>query len=314
MARGRNARSPAEMPRRGWLDILWRTWTGLMEERIGLIAAGVAFYSLLALFPAIAAAVALAGLIVDPAWVVTRFEGLSQVLPAEATEIIIGQAQKVAASEETELGLAALISLAIAFYSATRGASSLIQGLNAANGEIEKRGIVRLFALRILFTLFLIAGVLVAAVLSVAVPALLGYLGFAPSTERLITGISWAVLMVFAMLGLAFIYRYGPSRARARWRWITPGACTAIILWGGGTMAFGYYVSNIARYNETFGTLGGVVVLLMWLWLSAFIVLLGAKLDAEIEAQTRIDSTTGPPRPMGERGAVKADTLGQSWK
>ncbi len=312
MARGRFAEAPHEIPRAGWKDIFLRVKDEIAADHVGLIAAGVAFYALLALFPAIAAAVALTGLFTEPGWLVSQIEGMAALLPQQATEIILTQAKEVAGSEEGGLGLAALVGIGLALYSASKGMASLIEGLNVAYDETEKRGFVMLTLVKLGLTVFLILGLLLAAAVSVAIPVALQFIHLGPATELLIQVVSWIVLLLLATAGLAFIYRKAPSRVDAKWRWVTPGAFVAILLWAAGSLAFGWYVSNFGSYNETFGTLGGAVVLLMWLWLSAFIILLGAELDAEIEAQTRVDTTVGPGMPMGERGAVKADTLGEA--
>ncbi len=312
MSRGRFAQAPHQIPKAGWKDILFRVKDELAEDHVGLIAAGVAFYALLALFPAIAAAVALTGMFTEPGWIVEQIEAMSGLLPQQATEIIIAQATEVAGSEEGGLGLAALIGLGLAIYSASKGMASLIEGLNVAYDETEKRGFIRLTLTKLALTVFLILGVIIAAAVSVAIPVAMQFIGLPESTEILIQAVSWLVLVVLASAGLAVIYRKGPSRDDAKWRWVTPGAFVAILLWGAGSFAFGWYVSNFGSYNETFGTLAGAIVLLMWLWLSAYIILLGAELDSEMEAQTRADTTTGTSMPMGERGAVKADTLGEA--
>lgn len=312
--RGRNAKRPTSIPARGWLDIGFRIKDEVEEDNIGLIAAGVAFYALLALFPAIAAAVAIAGLVTEPEWIVGELETLAGFMPQEAANIIIGQAESVAGSEQGGLGLAAIVGLGLAIYTASRGMASLMIGLNITYDEKEKRGFFRLLFVKLGLTLFLIFGVMFAAILSVGIPTVLYFVGMPDSTATLIRWVSWLVLFVVACMGLAFIYRKAPSRSNARWNWLAPGTILAVFLWVLGSRLFGFYVQNFASYNETFGTLGGAIVLMMWLWLSAYIVLLGAEVNAEIEAQTKVDTTTGPDEPMGERGAVKADTLGKVRK
>lgn len=310
MTRGRDAEAPHHIPVKGWKDILFRVKDEIAEDHLGLIAAGVAFYGLMALFPAIAAGVALTGIFTEPGWIVDQVESMSGLLPQEATQIILDQATAVAGSEEGGLGLAAFFGIAIALYSASKGMASLIEGLNVAYDETEKRGFFRLTITKLALTIFLIFGVIVAASVSVAIPVTLKFVGLGEGTEILIQAFSFIALLFLATAGLAVIYRKGPSRADAKWRWITPGAVVAILLWAAGSFAFGIYVSNFGSYNETFGTLAGAIIMLMWLWLSAYIILLGAELDAEIEAQTKVDTTTGAPQPMGERGASKADNLG----
>lgn len=312
MARGRDADRPSEIPARGWKDILLRVRDEVAQDHIGLIAAGVAFYGLLALFPAITACLAIAGLLTDPAGVVSELGRFAAPLPEEAARIIIDQASAVAGSQDGGLGLAAIAGLLLALWSASRGMASLIEGMNIAYDERDRRGLIKGALLTYGLTVFLMVGFLVGLAVAAVLPALLAALDLGAATELLARLASWAALLLLTMTGLSILYRYGPDRARAKWRWITPGALAATLVWLAGSFLFAFYVSNFASYNETFGTLGGVVVLLMWLWLSAYAILLGAELDSEMEAQTAEDSTTGPEKPMGERGAVKADVLGEA--
>ncbi|MFN4100084.1 MAG: YihY/virulence factor BrkB family protein [Pararhodobacter sp.] len=310
MSHGREATNPTQIPKSGWADIGLRVWHSFNRDRISLMAAGVAFYALLAIFPAIAATIAIAGVFMQPSMLISQLETMREVLPADAADILFNQAVKVAQADSGSLGLAAALSLAIALYSASRGTSSMIQGLNVAYDEEEKRGFVKLFGITLALTLGLIFGGIIAFSLTALIPVALAFLGDDSLAATLVNWIRWPVLALFAILGLGLFYRIGPSRRPASWRWLAPGAVLACVLWIIASLGFSFYVSNFGNYNETFGTLGGVVVLLLWFWISALIVLLGAEVDAEIEAQTRYDTTTGRGRPMGKRGAVKADTLG----
>ena len=312
MARGRHADRPREIPKQGWKDIALRTKDEIVTDHVGLIAAGVAFYGLLALFPAITACMAIAGILIEPQGIVGQLERIGQMMPQQAADIIIGQATSVAGSSEGGLGLAAIFGILLAIYSASKGMASLIEGMNVAYDEEEKRGFIKLNLLKYVLTVFLIIGFLLGIGVAMVLPAVFASFGLGPTVEMVARIVSWLVLVVLTVFGLAVLYRYGPARDDPKWRWITPGAILATILWMIGSVAFAFYVGNFANYNETFGTLGGVVVLLMWLWLSAYIVLLGAEIDSEIEAQTRVDTTVGAEEPMGERGAVKADRLGNA--
>lgn len=312
MARGRQARSPAQVPGSGWKDIALRVKDEIAADHVGLIAAGVAFYGLLALFPAITACMAIAALLTEPQAIVDQLERFAGAMPEEAAAIVIGQATSVAGSHEGGLGLAAALGIGLAIISAGKGMGSLIEGMNIAYDETDERGFVKSALVKYGFTLFLVVGFLVGIGISTVIPAILSAVDLGATTEWLARAGSWGALLLMTILGLAVLYRYGPDRANAEWRWITPGATLATLLWLAGSIAFAFYVSNFGSYNETFGTLGGVVVLLMWLWLSAYIILLGAEINAEMEAQTEVDSTTGPEQPMGERGATKADVLGET--
>lgn len=286
---GHGARTPLHIPPRGWFDIGKSVFAKIGEDNVSLIAAGIAFYGLLAVFPGIAACMAIAGLVTEPSVVVDQLESFGQLLPQQAAEIIIGQASEVAGSREGGLGLAALAGVLIAIYSSSKGIRSMTTGLNIAFGVSEQRNIFVQYALTILMTVMLIVGLLIAIASTVVLPAVFAVLPFPGQTETIVSLLRWPILAGFAIFGLSLIYRYGPNRPRPRWRWITPGAVVACVLWVGGSMLFALYVRNFASYNETFGSLGGVVILLMWLWLSAFIILLGAEIDAEMEAHAKTD-------------------------
>lgn len=310
--RGRDAERPRAIPRKGWLDIALRVWASIGNDRVGLIAAGVAFWGLLAIFPAITALMSIAGLVYRPAELVDALQGVSSVVPPDVSRILLDQATSVAGGEQSGLTLGVVLGLALALWSASVGVGSLLQGLNVAYDESEKRGIVMLKLLTILMTVALIVGVLLTAIMIVLVPIALAFLDFAPGFK---TAISMARFVPMALLFLGVVlalYRWGPSRRCAKWRWLVPGAVVAGILWLVASIGFSLYVTNFSSYNETFGSIAGVIVLLMWMWLSAYAVLIGAEVNAEIEAQTARDSTIGPREPMGYRQARKADQIGRA--
>ena len=271
----------------GWWRLLVNLYKEMNEDHIGLIAAGVAFYALLAIFPAMVVLMALAGLILDPATVQAQIDGLAQVIPPEAAQIVIDQAVAVTGSTEGGLGLAALFGLVVALYSASKGVQSLVEGLNVAFEVQETRGIVRLYATIFGLTLALILGFILVAVLLAVVPALLALFPLGGLADVALQVLRWPLLVGVVVVALALLYRYAPSRGPVPWHWITLGAAAATGLWLLGSILFSIYVANFGAYNETFGTLGGVLVLLTWLWLSAFIVLMGAELDAEVERQDK---------------------------
>ncbi|MGY3438056.1 MULTISPECIES: YihY/virulence factor BrkB family protein [unclassified Marinovum] len=309
---GRKARTPLGIPAKGWKDIAFRVKDEVGDDRIGLIAAGIAFYALLAIFPAVTALVAIGGLIMEPSTIVDQLSAVTGFLPQEAAAIIIDQATEVAGSEEGGLGLAAFFGLGLAMYSASKGMSSLIQGLNVAYDEDEKRGFLFLQLQNIGLTALLVIGLLIGLMATLALPTVLALFNFGFLTEILVSVGSLIILMGLTLMGLALIYRFGPSRADAKWRWVSPGALIAGIGWLVASAGFAIYVGNFGSYNESFGALAGVIVMLTWLWMSSFIILLGAEINGEIEAQTKIDTTTGAAQPMGERGATKADNLGET--
>jgi membrane protein len=312
MARGRDAETPTEIPAKGWKDIAFRVKDEIASDHVSLIAAGVAFYALLALFPAITSLVAIAGLVLEPAQVVEQMRGLTGIMPQEVSDLIIGQATEVAGSREGGLGLAAVLGIALALYSASKGMASLIEGLNVAYDEDETRGFFALKLRTLALTLALILGVILAISLLALLPAALQFIDLGVVTEWIVMALGWILMFGVAVTGLAVLFRYGPSRDNPEWVWLSPGAVIGVLVWAVASAAFGLYVANFGSYNESFGSLAGAIVLLMWLWISAFIVLFAAELNAEMEAQTRYDTTVGEDRPMGERGAEKADRLGES--
>ena len=309
--RGREAEFPSEIPASGWRDVLFRMREQIGDDNISMIAAGVAFYGLLAIFPAITAFVSIWGLVADPAQVEQQFAGVKGIVPAEAWELLNEQLRSVASSSSASLGWGVALGILVALWSAGAGVRALITALNIAYDEAEKRGFIKLYATGFLLTVGLIGAAVLALVVIVAVPVALEFLPLGDLSSALIRVATWLVMAAIVILGLAVLYRYGPSRSRARMRWVTWGAIAAAIVWLLASLLFQVYVANFANYSATYGSLGAVIALLMWFWLSAFVVLLGAELNSEMEHQTERDTTTGAPRPLGERGAYVADHVGE---
>lgn len=307
--RGRHASRPSEIPKLGWRDILLRVKSEVADDHVSISAAGVAFFGLLAIFPAIAALIGVAGLVLDPAQIESQLAQAASVLPENAAQILQDQASKVAQNSGGAT-IAAIGGVALALYSASSGMRTLMESMNIAYDEDEKRGFVGLYATSLALTLVLIVGAVVALGATLVLPAVLATMGLGGLVEAVLTYGRWPLLALLMILGLGVVYRYGPSRENARWRWITPGSVVATVLWLIASIAFSIYVRNFGSYNETYGSLGGVIILLMWFWLSAFVVLLGAELNSEMEHQTERDTTTGGDRPMGQRGARMADSVG----
>lgn len=305
---GDHADSPRGISAGGWKQILWRVKDEIATDHISVVSAGIAFYALLSFFPAIAALVSIAGLILDPADVASQLDTVAAMLPAEAAAIIHDQLIKVSSGDETGTGLVAFFGIAIALYGAMKGVLTMMEGLNIAYDEEETRGMVKLYLTSLAITIGGVLGTAAGIGLMVLLPSLIALGNLSPALETAVSLLRWPLMAILAMLALAALYRFGPSRAEPKWRWVSVGAVVATVLWLLGTAAFTIYVQNFGSYTETYGTLGGVIVLLTWMWLSAFVVLGGAELNAEIEQQTARDTTTGAPRPMGTRGAVKADT------
>jgi membrane protein len=308
--RGRHADTPADIPMRGWRDILLRVYNNISEDRVVTIAAGVTFYSLLAVFPAIAALVAIYGLFADPETISRNLDSLSGLLPGGAIDVIRDQMTRIASRGKSTLGLAFAIGLLVSLWSANAGIKSLFDALNLVYNEKEKRGLIKLNLASLTFTVAAILFVLFGIAAVVVLPVALNYVGLGPATDLIFRIGRWPILFVLVALVLAFVYRYGPSRSKPKWRWITWGSAFAALAWIVVSVLFSWYASNFGSYNQTYGSLGAVIGLMIWLWLSTIVILLGAGLDAEMEHQTARDTTTGPPQPLGARGATVADRVG----
>ena len=310
--RGRAAETPGEIPAKGWKDILWRLYEEMNKDRILAVAAGVTYFGILALFPAITALVSMYGLFADATTINEHLGTLSGFLPGGATEIIGEQVKRITEHDEGALGFAFFFGLALALWSANAGMKAMFDALNVAYDEEEKRSFIGLNLRSLAFTLGTIVFVLVALGGIVVVPVVLEFVGLGPAAEWILWIVRWPVLLAIVGLMLALLYRYGPSRDEVEWKWITPGSAVAAVVWIVASMLFSWYVANFANYNETYGSLGAAIGFMTWLWLSTTIVLVGGELNAEIEHQTAKDTTKGPPEPMGSRGAQVADTLGEA--
>ncbi len=313
-ARGRTAGRPSHIPWAGWKDIAFRVKDEVSEDNLSIIAAGVAFHAMLALFPALAAVVSIYGLMVSPGEVEQQIAGLTGMLPAQAQEILRTQLHSVASAGGGTLGWTLVFSVLVALWASMRGIDSLVVALNVVYDEEERRGYFRRTLAVFTLTLGAVLFVVFALTLLAVLPPLLGNLGLGSLARGLVSLVRWPILFALAVLGLDLLYRYGPSRDQPKFRWVSWGAVAAAVLWVAGSVLFSWYVSSFGNYNETYGSLGAVVVLLLWLLLSAYVVLLGAELNAEMEHQTRADTTAGQSEPLGRRGAHVADTVGKSRK
>jgi membrane protein len=308
--RGREADHPGEIPPRGWMDIMWRSWGEISETNLFLIAGGVTYAILLALFPGLAALVSLYGLVLDASQIDKQVGTLSEILPAETQQLLVEQLHKLVEASSGALGIGAAVGVVLALWSASRGMSGLITALNIAYEEKERRGFFKLNMLALGLTLAQLVGGIVIISLVAVLPAALQFLDVGAATKWLLLVVQWPLLIAMVMLGLGILYRYAPDREKPQWRWVSPGAVAATILWVIASIGFTLYVANFNSYDKTYGSLGGVIVLLTWLYLSALMVLLGAVINAQSEKQTRKDSTVGPAHAMGQRNARAADTLG----
>jgi membrane protein len=307
---GRLSRNPLQIPWTGWKDILWRTYERTGEDRLLAIAAGVVFFGLLAVFPAITALVSCYGLFANPATIGANLQTLALMLPEGSFQIVQDQIARVLMKGNTALGATFLFGLALAVWSANAGVKAVIDALNVAYEEREKRSFIRLNLLSLAFTTGGIAALLLMVSAVVALPLALDHLGLAPESQIIVSLARWPLLLIILVTALGLLYRFGPSRRAARWEWLSVGTLAAALLWIVGSSLLSWYLSNFANYNATYGSLGAAIGLMMWMWMSAIIVLCGAELNSEIEHQTALDTTVGRAKPPGRRGAVMADTLG----
>ena len=308
--RGRHAVVPWEIPWAGWKDILWRVCASVNDNRLLAVAGGVVFFSLLAIFPAIAAFVSLYGLVADASTIDSHLSLAAGVFPAGAVDILHEQITRLTAKGDAKLGLGFITGLAVALWSANAGMKAIIDALNVVYDEKEKRSFVRLNLLSLSFTLIAIFSLMVALAAVVVAPMVFSAVGLSSLLSLSIAVLRWPLLLVLAGVALAAIYRYGPSRTEARWQWLSAGSVAAAIGWLITSVLFSWYIAHFGAYNATYGSLGAAVGMMMWMWISAIVILLGGELNAEIEHQTAKDSTVGSEKPLGQRGAVMADTIG----
>lgn len=306
---GRDATRPQEIPARGWWAILKRTVQQAGEDRLLTEAAGVTFYTLLALFPAIAALVSLYGLVAEPETVRQHVAALAGVVPGGGMELIEEQVRRVTSQPSGALGLGAIAGLLLSLWSANQATKAMFGALNVIYEEKETRGFLRFTLTTLAFTLGGLVFAILVMLAVVVLPVALGFIGLGNVAEWVLRLGRWPLLVALVALVLAVLYRFGPDREEARWRWVSWGSAVASLVWLAASLGFSWYVQNFGSYNETYGSLGAVVGFMTWIWISAAVVLFGAELNAEMEHQTARDTTTGPEQPMGTRGARMADTV-----
>jgi len=295
---GADATTPMEIPASGWKQILWRVYNNVSTHRVMAIAAGVTFYSLLAIFPAIAALVSLYGLFADTNSITAQLDNLNSVLPSGAIEVVRDQLERVTAQGQGTLSLTFGISLATSLWSANAGMKAFFDALNIIYGEDEKRGFFALNAVSLLFTLGAISLLLVALGVIVVLPPLLGSIGFANTFDALLPLARWPALFLVVTLSLAILYRFGPSRDKAQWHWISWGSATASFVWLAASILFSWYTAHFGSYNATYGSLGAVIGFMIWIWLTSIVFLMGAELDCETERQTNCETQERRSQPL----------------
>jgi membrane protein len=307
---GRQAELPQQIPPKGWLDIAKRTAKEVKQDQVPLLSAGVAFYTLLALFPAAIAIVSIYGLVADPDTVRDQIEKLTEMLSPSTADLVGEQIKQVTGAAGGALGLATVLGILTALWSASSGMKALITGVNLAYDETESRKFFKLRGLAILLTL----GAMVLLVLAGAT-----IVGYPPIADDLPTVVRWIVgILRFLVLGglliagLAALYRFAPDRDQPKWTWVSWGSVIATVLWVLASIGFAIYANAFGNYNKTYGALAGIIILMFWLFLTSFVVLVGAELNTEMELQTAKDTTKGPEKPMGERGGHAADHVAES--
>jgi membrane protein len=307
--RGREAESPAQVPPRGWKDVLLRVKKDIKDDNVSIVAAGVAFFSVLALFPALIAMISIYGLFVEPEEAAAQAQQLTEVMPTAAADLIGNQMQSVAAASSGNLSISLIISIAVALWSASSGMNALIQGVNIAYDEPETRGFIKLRGLALLLTIgaILVFGMAIGAI--AVFPALAGKLPGGQVLEVVAGVLRWVILGAVIIGALAVIFRLSPNRDQPRMKWVSSGAIMAAVFWLLASIGFSFYANNFGSYNETYGSIAAVIILMFWLYITAFIILIGAELNGQLELQTRKDTTTGPEKPMGERDAFAADEV-----
>jgi membrane protein len=306
---GDEAAAPTQIPARGWWQVTRRAFKESSADNVGILAGGIAYAAFLAIFPALIAGISLFGLVADPQTIAQQAEGVLAALPEAAQPLIRDQIVALTQTSDQALSWSLAISILLALWSASSGTSSLMTGINIAYDEQESRNFVKLRGTALLLTLGAIVFVLLTLALVAVVPAVLNALALGTFVNVIVQIVRWALLVVLIIIALAVVYRLAPDRDAPKFTWTSVGALVAAVLWVIASLGFSLYVNNFGSYNKTYGALAGVVVLLLWLYLTGYIILLGAEINAESEKQTKKDTTTGPPAPMGERRAEAADTV-----
>lgn len=311
--RGREAESPKQIPIKGWKDTLVRVKRGLKDDRISLVSAAMAYYALFSFIPALTSVVLIYAWVSDPSEITQHLSSVSQLMPAELLEILKAQLSTLASSASSSLGIGAIFSLLLSLWAASKITKTAMQAMNIIYDEKDRRGFFKLNAMALALTLLGAFLSIVAIGVIVGIPAVTNFFNFPPAVVTAITIGSWLVLLTIFSLFLAVIYRFGPNRNQAKWRWVSWGAIIASVLWAITSLLFSWYAKEFGNFNKTYGSLAAIIVLMTWFYLSSFVILLGGEINAELEHQTKKDSTKGPAKPMGKRDAVMADTVGKSY-
>ena len=314
--RGRQANRPADIAWRGWWDVLWRVKDQLDADNVSIVAGGLALFALLAVFPSLAAAVAIYGIIASPDAIAAQMQAFTGLLPPATVEILQNQLNQLVSQRDETLGIGVIVGALLAMWSARKGMVALITAMNVAYNEHDRRSFLVRTLMSLAFTICGVLGFVVMVLIGVAVPVVLAFFPLGNSTAQwVLLGVRWALLWVIAVFALSILYRFAPHRARPRWEWVNAGSLIAATLWLLSSVLFAIYVRNFNSFGEAYGAIGGVVVMLMWFYVSAYVVILGAEINSELERQTVNDTTIGADKPLGKRGAFSADTVGpRGWE
>jgi membrane protein len=269
------------------LDFLRRLWTRIGDDRVVAVAAGLTFYTILAIFPAVTAVVSIYGLFADPMRIGAELQNLSTLLPGGAISVIDDQVKRIASQGESKLGFAFVVGLGVALWSANAGMKALFDALNVAYETKETRGFLRLNAISLLFTISGVALVLVLGASTVVLPWILAYLAGSSGLQSAIVWLRWPLYIVVVLAALAVVYRYGPARENVPWKWVTPGSLFACFFWFAASVIFAFYAANFGSYNKTYGALGAIIGFMTWIWVSAVVVMVGAEINAMTERRLR---------------------------
>jgi membrane protein len=313
--RGRRATRPGDIAWRGWWDVLWRVKDQLDADNVSIVAGGLALFALLAVFPSLAAAVAIYGIVASPDAIAAQMQSFAGLLPPATVEILQNQLNQLVSQRNQTLSIGVVIGIALAMWSARKGMVALITAVNVAYNEHDRRSFVMRMVMSLTFTICGVLGFVVLVLIGVAVPIVLAFIPLGRAMEWVLLGVRWALLWAITVFALSLLYRFAPHRTRPRWEWVNAGSIIAATLWLLGSAMFAIYVRNFNSFGEAYGAIGGVVVMLMWFYVSAYVIILGAEINSELERQTVHDTTIGRVKPLGERGAFSADTVGpRGWE
>ncbi len=305
--RGHEAEKPYHIPLAGWVDIGKRVFSEIKKDHVQIVSAGVGFYFFLALFPTIVAAISVYSLVLETSRIQEQISRLSTILPDQAYGMIINILQPVLEQSKKEIGWGLTVSIAISLWSANRGTNALFEGVNIAYNELDQRNIIKKNLITLIFTLGAVVLGLISLLFIIFFPILIEKVGLPRQIEVILGWSRWVVLGIILILSLSMVYKIAPNRSNPRFAWVSPGAILGTIFWLAGSLLFSWYVKNFGSYDDLYGSFAAVIILMLWLFLTAFIVLMGAEINSEIEHQTMFDTTVGEQKPMGERGAYHAD-------